>query len=221
MHEIIYFSSPGLAESSRLCLHLSGLNWKNKVVNWEEYLELKENKTLPHGLLPIMVTSNGVITESGAILRYTGTLAGLEPEDLFLRAKVDEVLELMKGWWESFTPSFSIDNINDKIAARRSLFLNDGPLNNAMLFLSDMVSQDNDLWIAGTDSISIADIKVFTDVFMLFSGQFDGLDRSIIMQYPKLLKYHDKISIIPGIKSYYESMGNSKEHWVYLPGAFN
>ena len=37
MHEIIYFASPGFAESSRFCLEISGVEWKNTVVDWHVF----------------------------------------------------------------------------------------------------------------------------------------------------------------------------------------
>ena len=221
MHEIIYFNSPGLAESSRLCLELTGLSWKDTIVDNEEYIKLKNDDVLPYGLLPIIRTSQGIIAESAALLRYTGALAGLEPEDLFMRAKVDEILDFMRGWWEAFTPTFNIEDIGEKIKARRNLFADGGKLDLGMKMLTSLYENSDSGWIANTEYMSIADIKSFTDVFMLFSGQFDGLDKSIILNYPILLNFHNKMSNVPEIKSYYSSKIDSKEHWVYCPNSFD
>ncbi len=221
MHEIIYFNSPGLAESSRLCLELSGISWKDTIVDNEEYIKLKNDDLLPYGLLPIIRTSQGIIAESVALLRYTGALAGLEPEDLFMRAKVDEIIDVMKGWWEAFTPTFYIEDLEEKINARRNLFEEGGKLDLGMNLLSSLYENSSSGWIANTEDMSIVDIKSFTDVFMLFSGQFDGLDKSIILKYPILLSFHKKMSNVPEIKSYYSNMKDSNEHWVYLPNSFD
>ena len=115
MHEVVYFDTPGFAEVSRFCLEISGLEWKNTVVNWDGYLELKNKGDLPWGYLPIIRTAQGNIAESNALLRYTGALAGLEPEDLYTRAKVDELVEVINGWREAFTPTFSIEDLDEKI----------------------------------------------------------------------------------------------------------
>ncbi len=221
MHEIIYFNSPGLAESSRLCLELSGISWKDTTINNDEYIKLKNDNILPYGLLPILKTSQGTIAESAALLRYTGALAGLEPENLFMRAKVDEILEIMRGWWESFTPTFYIEDIEKKIISRRNLFEEGGKLDLGMKLLSSLYENSDTGWLANTEFMSIADIKMFTDVFLLFSGQFDGLDKSIILKYPTLLKFHDKMSNVPGIKLYYSNKKESNEHWVYYPKSFD
>jgi glutathione S-transferase len=221
MHEIIYFSSPGLAESSRLCLEFSGISWKNTTVTWDEYMLLKENGDLPWNLLPIIKTPQGIIAESSAILRYTGTLAGMEPEDLFQRAKVDEILDVMKGWWGCFTPTFSIEDLDDKIAARKKLFELGEPMDIAMTALSSMCRESGEGWIANTPSMSIVDIKAFTDTFMLFSGQFDGLDSNMITKYPDLIKFHTRFSNIPEVKNYYSDVKEDQDQWVFKPNAFN
>ena len=98
MHELIYFESPGYAEPTRLCLELSGLPWKNTTVEWDGYQELKNNGELPWGYLPVLKTPSGTIAESGALMRYAASIAGLEPEDLYMRGKVDEIIELINGW---------------------------------------------------------------------------------------------------------------------------
>jgi hypothetical protein len=221
MHEIIYFNSPGLAESSRLCLELSGISWKDTTVDNEEYIKLKNDNVLPYDLLPIIRTSQGIIAESTALLRYTGALAGLEPEDLFMRAKVDEIIDVMRGWWESFTPTFYIEDMDEKINARKNLFEEGGKLNIGLKILSALYEDSDTGWLVNTEFMSIADIKLFTDVFMLFSGQFDGLDKSIILNYPTLLKFHNKMSNVPEIKLYYSEKKESNNYWVYYPNSFD
>ena len=128
MHEIVYFNTPGFAEVSRFCLEMSGLQWKNTIVDWDGYLKMKEQGELPWGFLPIIRTPQGTVAESNALLRYTGALAGLEPEDLYMRAKVDELVEVINGWRESFTPTFSIEDLDEKMAARQALFATDGKM---------------------------------------------------------------------------------------------
>ena len=56
MHEIVYFNTPGFAEVSRFCLEMSGLQWKNTIVDWDGYLKMKEQGELPWGFLPIIRT---------------------------------------------------------------------------------------------------------------------------------------------------------------------
>jgi hypothetical protein len=202
MHEVVYFDTPGFAEVSRFCLEISGLEWKNTVVNWDGYLELKNKGDLPWGYLPIIRTAQGNIAESNALLRYTGALAGLEPEDLYTRAKVDELVEVINGWREAFTPTFSIEDLDEKIIARQALF-----------------EQSTTGWLANTESMSIADVKAFIDTFMLFSGEFDGVTADMLAHYPSLLAFHEKMSNDSRVKNYYADADEAR--WVFRPDAFS
>ena len=122
MHEVIYFESPGYAEPTRLCLELSGKPWKNTVVDWDGYQELKEAGELPWGFLPVLKTPQGTIAESGAIMRYAASLAGLDSDNLYTQGKINEIIDVIDGWRTSFSPTFYIDDLDEKIAARKALF---------------------------------------------------------------------------------------------------
>ena len=218
MHEVVYFDSPGFAEVSRFCLGISGLEWKNTVVDWDGYLELKKKGELPWGFLPIIRTPEGTIAESNALLRYTGALAGLEPKDLYVRAKVDEIVEVINGWRSAFIPTFSIDDLDEKIAARQALFAEGGKMDQAMRAMSKIFEQSTTGWLANTESMSIADVKGFMDTFMMFSGQFDGITADMLAHYPSLLAFHEKMSNEPLVKNYYEDANEAR--WVFRPNAF-
>jgi hypothetical protein len=219
MHEVVYFDTPGFAEVSRFCLEISGLEWKNTVVNWDGYLELKNKGDLPWGYLPIIRTAQGNIAESNALLRYTGALAGLEPEDLYTRAKVDELVEVINGWREAFTPTFSIEDLDEKIIARQALFVEDGKMDRALKAISTVFEQSTTGWLANTESMSIADVKAFIDTFMLFSGEFDGVTADMLAHYPSLLAFHEKMSNDSRVKNYYADADEAR--WVFRPDAFS
>ena len=218
MHEVVYFDTPGFAEVSRFCLGISGLEWKNTIVNWDGYLEMKNKGELPWGYLPIIRTPQGIVAESNALLRYTGALAGLEPKDLYTRAKVDELVEVINGWRTYFTPTFSIEDLDEKIVARQALFAEGGKMDMAMKAISVVFEQSSTGWLANTESMSIADVKGFIDTFMLFSGEFDGITTDMLAKYPSLLAFHEKMSNNPLVKNYYKDADEAR--WVFLPNAF-
>ena len=219
MHELIYFASPGFAESSRFCLELSDVEWTNTIVDWEGYTEIKKSGILPYGYLPIIKTPNGVIAESNALLRYTGALAGLEPKDLHVRAKVDELVEVINGWREYFIPTFGIEDLDEKIAARQAMFVEGGSMDVALKLISSVYAESKTGWLANTESMSIADVKAFIDTFMLFSGQFDGITKDLLENYPLLMQFHDWMANDERVKAYYADADELR--WVFKPDAFN
>ena len=220
MHELIYFESPGYAEPTRLCLEISQVSWKNTTVDWDGFQELKDNGELPYGYLPILKTPQGTLAESNALMRYAAALAGLEPEDLYLRGKVDEILELIQGWRASFTPTFYIEDLDEKIKARKALFAVGAKIDVGLKDLESLIEASSTGWIADTEDMTLADVKAFLNTFMMFSGQFDGIDPSMLKPYPMLMKYHDHMANDARVKAYYDR-DDDEIRWVYKPNAFD
>lgn len=219
MHELIYFNSPGYAEPTRFCLEISELPWKNTTVDWEGYQALKQSGELPWGFLPVLKTPQGTIAESNALMRYAAAVAGLEPEDLFVRGKVDEIIELIQGWRTDFTPTFRIEDLDERIAARKALFVEGTKLDLGLKDLESLFNKSTTGWLADTEDMTLADVKAFLNIFMMFSGQFDGIDAAMAQAYPSLLKYHDKVANDPRVKAYYDR--EDEYRWVFRPGAFD
>ncbi|MCH1422658.1 MAG: glutathione S-transferase [Candidatus Poseidoniaceae archaeon] len=219
MHELIYFESPGYAEPTRLCLELSELPWKNTTVDWKGYLELKESGDLPWGYLPVLKTPQGTIAESNALMRYAAAVAGLEPEDLYIRGKVDEILELIQGWRTEFTPTFRIEDLEERSAARKAMFVEGTKLDRGLKDLESLYKASSTGWLADSEHMTLADIKAFLNVFMMYSGQFDGIDASMAQAYPTLLEFHSKMANEPKIKAYYDR--EDEFRWVFKPDAFS
>jgi hypothetical protein len=69
--------------------------------------------------------------------------------------------------------------------------------------------------------MSIADLKLFTELFALFSGNYDGIEKSVIARYPHLLQYHNKVSTEPRIAKHYNEITEDDIRWTFLPGAFD
>ena len=219
MHEVIYFEAPGYAEPTRLCLELSGKPWKNTIVDWDGYQKLKEARELPWGFLPVLKTSQGTIAESGAMMRYAASLAGLDSDDLYTQGKINEIIEVIDGWRAHFTPTFYIDDLEERCAARQALFEPGAKMDAGLKDLETLFENSPTGWIAGTEGMSLADVKAFLNTFMMFSGQFDGIDEGMIQAYPLLLEYHKKVSNHPSVKSYYDI--EDKWRWVFKPDAFS
>jgi hypothetical protein len=152
-------------------------------------------------------------------MRYAAALAGIEPEDLFVRGKVDEILDLIQGWRADFTPTFYIDDLDEKIAARKALFAEGAKIDLGLKDLESLIEASSTGWIADTADMTLADVKAFLNTFMMFSGQFDGIETSMLKPYPALLKYHDFVANDARVKAYYD--GEDEMRWVFKPGAFS
>ena len=221
MLRLVYFPTPGRAEAIRIALSLSGEEWEDVTVDGVEYSKMRDNGDLPWDMLPILQTPEGTIAESSSILRFVGHLSGFISEKPFQRAKADEFIDAMGPLSKALDSTFGISDLDERIRIRKEVFGPEGDGTKNLLLLEKKISESKTGWAAGTDEISIADLKLFTGLFGLFSGNYDGMDASIISKYPGLIKYHDKVANEPRIKQYYEKVDSKDIRWTFLPGAFN
>lgn len=221
MHRLVYFGVPGRGEASRVALALSSLNWEDVEVNGEQFNEMRENGDLPWNMLPVLQTQNGTIAESSAILRYVGKFADLIPNDAYQAAKVDEFMDGMGPLARGLDTTFGISEQEERIRLRKELFEPGGKCADGLQIFDEKLAHSKSGWAANTDDMSIADLKLFTEVFALFSGNYDGIEKSVIQRYPNLLRYHDKVANDSRIKQHYSNITTEDIRWTFLPGAFN
>ena len=220
-YQLYYFAIPGRAESSRVALSFANLDWNDNRINGEEYRRMKKNGDLPWGLVPILQTPEGVLAESSAILRYIGKMAGLIPKDAFQIAKVDEFIDGYEPFSQILSGSFSIEDVEERTRVRELLFEEDGKGTKGLKVVEKKIAESTTGWVASTPEMNIADIRVFTSLFGLFSGNFDGVYKENLANYPSLLEYHDKVANEPRIKAHYADISERPLCWTYQPGAFS
>ena len=219
-YQLYYFPIPGRAEASRVVLSLANLSWKDNEINFEEYGQMKRNGELPWGMVPMLRTPDGVLAESTAILRYIGNMAGLTPADPFHAAKVDEFIDGVEPFSQILSGTFSIEDVDERTRARQAVFEEEGEGTKNLKLLEKKITESTTGWVASTTDMNIADIRVFTALFGLFSGNFDGVEKSTLADYPSLLRYHDKVANEPRIKAHYANISEGSLRWTYQPGAF-
>ena len=221
MLRLVYFGVPGRAEASRAALSLSAIEWEDVEVNGVRFEIMKNSGELPWDMLPVLQTPEGTIAESSAILRFAGKAADLVPSDPYQAAKVDEFIDGMLPFVGLLDDTYRISDVEERIHIRKKLFLPDGRGARSLAMLERKISQSKSGWAAGTDEMSIADLKLFTELFGLFSGNYDGLDASMIEGFQNLLNYHQKVANEPRILAHYADVSSDDIRWTYLPNAFD
>ena len=221
MNRLVYFPVPGRAEASRVALELSNLDWEDVEVEGETFNRMKTGGELPWNMLPVLQTPNGTLAESSAILRYAGKHAGLVPEDDYEAAKADEFIDGMGPLARALDTSFGIDDFEQRVSIRKELFEIGGKGADNLQLLEEKIGDSKTGWAANTTDMSIADLKLFTELFALFSGNYDGIEAKVISRYPNLLKYHDKVANEKRIHDHYSGITRDDMRWTFLPGAFD
>jgi hypothetical protein len=147
-------------------------------------------------------------------------MAGLTPKDSFHAAKVDEFIDGYEPFSQILNGSFSIEDVEERTRAREALFEEDGEGTKGLKTIEGKIAESTTGWVASSPEMNIADLRVFTSLFGLFSGNFDGVHKETLAGYPGLLEYHDRVANEPRIKAHYADISEGSLCWTYQPGAF-
>ena len=113
-----------------------------------------------------------------------------------------------------------MDDVDERTKARQAVFNEDGDGTKSLKLLQTKIAESTTGWAANTEHMSIADIRACCGIFGLFSGNFDGIDKSILAAYPGLLKYHDRVANEPRMLQHYANIAEGSLRWTYQPNAF-
>ena len=108
----------GRAEPVRLALHLGGVAFEDHRFTFPEFAAFRT--TTPFGQVPTLHVDGLQVTQSDAILRYAGKLAGLYPTDPLQALLCDEVAYVVEEASVRIGPTFRMSGEEQK-AARLAL----------------------------------------------------------------------------------------------------
>ena len=203
--KLTYFVfSGGRAEPARLALHIGGIPFDDNRFAFGDFAEVR--KTTPLDQVPTLHVNDVQVTQSDAITRYAGKLAGLYPEDHLHALFCDEVMG-------------GLEDINIKIVATF------GMTGDALKHARETLAADvlprylrwlqNQLEAHGGDffadhRLTVADLKVFVMLRWFSSGKLDHIPADLVETVaPKLVTFNERIAAIPAIAEYYKLRGGS------------
>ena len=192
----------GRAEPIRLALAIGGIAFEDHRFTFPEFAEVR--KTTPFGQVPTLHVDGVQVTQSDAILRYVGKLAGLYPTDAWQALLCDEVAYVVEEAGVKLGPSFSMKGDEQK-AARVALVNGSMPvylgwLQRQLLAHGGQYFADNRL--------TVADLKVFVDVRGLNSGRLDHVPADLVEKVAPALNAHmQRIAQTPAVAQYYAKYG--------------
>lgn len=197
--KLTYFDfSGGRAEPARLALHIGGISFEDYRFAPADFAEVR--KTTPLNQVPTLQVNDVQVTQSDAITRYAGKLAGLYPEDAFQALLCDEVLGALEDVNIGIGATFrmtgdELKNARETLAA--------GLLSKYLRWLEHQLESHGGQFFADK-RLTIADLKAFVILRWLSSGKLDHVPVDLIDRTaPKLRDYMNRIAGLPAIAQYY------------------
>ena len=197
--QLTYFDiDGGRAEPARLALHIGGIAFEDKRFGFPEFAEVR--KSTPFGQVPTLHVDGVLVTQSDAITRYAGKLAGLYPTDPYQALLCDEVLSAVEDANIKLGTSFGLTG--DALKDARTALVN-GPLTRYLAWLQTQLLARGGAFFAD-NRLTVADLKVFVFVRGLQSGRLDHVPTDLVDRVaPALGAYLQRIAETPAIAQYY------------------
>lgn len=189
------------AECVRLALYLSDVPFEDARMGYED---MYASGALTFGTFPVLVVGGkGVIAQTQAIASYVGKLTGFYPNDVFLQAKADEVIDGLTDISDLVTDTMQERNGQRKIQWRQQLISENGRMTMLLNGLESLCKQNgSNARMAGTE-LTVSDFAVWRAVGWLSGGIIDGIPRDYIQKcFPNLYAVHAAIDAMPKVKQW-------------------
>jgi glutathione S-transferase len=197
--KLTYFDMHGgRAEPTRLALHIGGIPFEDYRFAFADFAEVR--KSTPLNQVPTLHVDGVQVTQSDAITRYVGKLAGLYPTDAFQALLCDEVMDGVEDANVKLGTTFGLTG--DALKEARTALAN-GALPLYLGWLQKQLQAHGGQYFAD-NRLTIADLKVFVFVRSLNSGRMDHIPTDLVEHVAPLLNAHlQRVSQTPAVVQYY------------------
>jgi len=199
--KLTYFDfSGGRGEPIRIALHAAGIAFEDNRLSFPEFSKIRQD--LRFNALPVFEIEGVAVTQSNAICRYVGKLAGLYPKDGLQALYCDEAMDAVEDISGRIGQTLGLKGEELRLAREK---LADGWLTVFLKGLGGLLERGGGRYFAG-DSLSVADLKVLMNTRWLRSGVLDHVPRDLLDRVaPNLVEHQARIENESIVKNYYSS----------------
>ena len=186
-YKLTYFDiNGGRGEPIRIAFHAAGIPFEDNRVSGAEFAAMRAGTRFKY--LPVLEIDGAEITQSNAMCRYVGRLAGLYPEDDLQALYCDEVLEVVEDDSHRIGQTFGLEG--DAMKAAREKLVG-GWTTTFLQGLSQLLARGGGQYFAD-QSLTVADLKVLMEIRWISSGMLDYIPKDIVRKhdniYPVILR---------------------------------
>lgn len=190
----------GRGEPARLALHIGGVAFEDRRIGPKDWPSVRDKA--PFHAVPTLEVDGKLITQSNAINRYVGKLAGLYPKDDWQAALCDEVMDAAEDIGTRIGNTFSLGP-DEKKKAREELAA--GPITRYLEQLQAKLQAAGGEYFADK-RLTVADLKAFVWLRWLRSGLLDHIPKDLVDRVaPLLAKHAERVAAHPKVAAYYAS----------------
>lgn len=198
-YKLSYFDfDGGRGEPIRIAFHAAGIEFEDKRISFPEFGEMRGDTRF--NSVPVLDIDGAEVSQSNAINRYVGKMAGLYPDDDLQALYCDEAMGAIEDLSHYVVRTFGLEG--DELKQAR-MQLVDGWLSTYLRGLQDLLTRGGGEYFAD-NRLTIADLKVFVQTRSLLSGNLDHVPADIVERLaPGLVAHKARIEADPIVADYY------------------
>lgn len=198
-YKLTYFDfDGGRGEPIRIAFHAAGIDFEDNRISFPEFTEMRQGTRF--NAVPVLEIDGAAVTQSNAILRYVGKMAGLYPEDDLQALYCDEALGALEDVSHHIVRTFGLEG-EELRAAREKLA--DGWLSIFLRGLDELLTRGGGQYFAN-NALTVADLKAFGQTRWLSSGALDHVPTDLVKRVaPGLVEHRERIENEPRVAAYY------------------
>lgn len=199
-YKLTYFDfDGGRAEPIRIAFHAAGIEFEDDRISFPEFGEMRERTRFSS--VPVLEIDGIAVTQSNAMMRYVGKMAGLYPEDDLQALYCDEAMGAIEDILHHIVHTFGLEGEELKVAREK---LADGWLSIYLKGLAELLARGGEYF--ADNRMTVADLKVYMQTKSLLAGTLDHVPTDIVQRLaPGLVAHKERIENDPLVVAYYAS----------------
>jgi glutathione S-transferase len=200
-YRLSYFDfDGGRGEPIRIAFHAAGIAFEDNRLSFAQFSEMRRETRFSS--LPVLEIDDVAVTQSNAICRYVGRLAGLYPVDEMQALYCDEVLDAQEDLAHYIVPTFGLKGEELRVAREK---LVDGWMSVYIRGLDQLLARGGGTYFAA-GQLTMADLKTFVQTRWLRSGTLDHVPTDLVQRLaPGLAEHQERVERHPLVVAYYAS----------------
>jgi len=199
IYKLTYFDfDGGRAEPIRISFHTAGIDFEDNRISFVEFGEMRSGTRF--NSVPVLEIDGAQITQSNALSRYVGRMAGLYPADDLQALYCDEVLGALEDLSHYIVRTFGLQEEELQLAREK---LVDGWLSIYLRGLDQLLIRGGGQYFAD-NQLTVADLRAFVQTRSLCTGILDYVPTDIVQRVaPGLFEHRKRIEADPRVVAYY------------------
>ncbi|MDJ0698664.1 MAG: glutathione S-transferase family protein [Woeseiaceae bacterium] len=198
-YKLTYFDfDGGRGEPVRIAFHAAGIEFEDERISFEKFIEMRD--TARFRCVPVLEIDGVEVTQSNAMNRYIGRMAGLYPEDDLQALYCDEAMEAVEDLLHQVVHTFGLEG--DELKAAREQLV-DSWITTFIKGFADLLARGGGQYVADK-RFTMGDLKIALQVRSLRSGTLDHVPADLVDRLaPSLVEHQARVEAEPQVVAYY------------------